>query len=152
MILTYLCPPTVKNEQTTADNLSRTLADSGVRSTPQREVIFQVLLDERDHPTAEELFNRVKTRLPSISLATVYNCLETLEQCGLVKPVNFERASTRFCPNRREHAHLMDAATGKVRDVEVPADLLEQLKAAVPAGFKLDQIEINFRGSSAATR
>jgi len=152
MILTYLCPPTVKNEQTTADNLSRTLADSGVRSTPQREVIFQVLLDERDHPTAEELFNRVKTRLPSISLATVYNCLETLEQCGLVKPVNFERASTRFCPNRREHAHLMDAATGKVRDVEVPADLLEQLKAAVPAGFKLDQIEINFRGSSTATR
>jgi Fur family peroxide stress response transcriptional regulator len=142
----------VKTEQTSADDLGRTLADSGVRSTPQREVIFQVLLDERDHPTAEELFNRVKTRLPSISLATVYNCLETLEQCGLVKPVNFERASTRFCPNRREHAHLMDAATGKVRDVEVPADLLEQLKAAIPPGFKLDQIEINFRGSSAATR
>jgi Fur family peroxide stress response transcriptional regulator len=142
----------VKTEQTSADDLGRTLADSGVRSTPQREVIFQVLLDERDHPTAEELFNRVKTRLPSISLATVYNCLETLEQCGLVKPVNFERASTRFCPNRREHAHLMDAATGKVRDVEVPADLLEQLKAAIPPGFNLDQIEINFRGSSAATR
>jgi hypothetical protein len=46
----------------------------------------------------------------------------------------------------------MDAATGKVRDVEVPADLLEQLKAAIPPGFKLDQIEINFRGSSAASR
>jgi Fur family peroxide stress response transcriptional regulator len=152
MILTYLSPPYVKTEHTTADDMTRTLAGSGVRSTPQREVIFQVLLEERDHPTAEELFNRVKTRLPSISLATVYNCLETLEQCGLVKPVNFERESTRFCPNRREHAHLMDAATGKVRDVEVPADLLERLKAAIPPGFKLDQIEINFRGSSTATR
>jgi Fur family transcriptional regulator, peroxide stress response regulator len=152
MVLTYLSPPYVKTEHTTADDPTRTLADSGVRSTPQREVIFQTLLEERDHPTAEELFNRVKTRLPSISLATVYNCLETLEQCGLVKPVNFERESTRFCPNRREHAHLLDAATGKVRDLELPVDLMDQLKAAIPPGFKLDQIEIHFRVTSAATR
>ena len=140
----------MKTVQTDTETLTRTLADSGVRCTPQREVILQVLLDERDHPTAEELFNRVKTKLPTISLATVYNCLETLEQCGLVKPVNFERESTRFCPNRREHAHLMDSATGKVRDVEVPADLMDRLKAAIPTGFKLDQVEINFRGSSAS--
>jgi len=152
MVLTYLSPPFVKTEHTTADDLTRMLADSGVRSTPQREVIFQTLLEERDHPTAEELFNRVKTRLPTISLATVYNCLETLEQCGLVKPVNFERESTRFCPNRREHAHLLDASTGKVRDVELPAELMAQLKAAIPTGFTLDQIEINFRGSSAVAR
>jgi Fur family peroxide stress response transcriptional regulator len=142
----------VKNEQPETDSPSRTLADSGVRATPQREVIFQVLMEERDHPTAEELFNRVKAKLPSISLATVYNCLETLEQCGLVKPVNFERESTRFCPNRREHAHLLDAATGKVRDVDVPADLMERLKSAIPPGFRVDQIEINFRGSSVPSR
>jgi Fur family peroxide stress response transcriptional regulator len=142
----------VKNEQPESDSLSRTLADSGMRATPQREVIFQVLMEERDHPTAEELFNRVKAKLPSISLATVYNCLETLEQCGLVKPVNFERESTRFCPNRREHAHLLDAATGKVRDVDVPADLMERLKSAIPPGFTVDQIEINFRGSSFPSR
>lgn len=138
--------------QTTPEALNRTLADSGVRSTPQREVIFQTLLEERDHPTAEELFNRVKTRLPSISLATVYNCLETLEQCGLVKPVNFERESTRFCPNRREHAHLLDATTGKVRDVELPSDLMDQLKAVIPPDLKLDQIEIHFRVSSPTGR
>ena len=141
----------MKNDDTTPDTLTRTLADSGVRATPQREVIFQVLLEERDHPTAEELFNRVKTKLPSISLATVYNCLETLEHCGLVKPVNFERESTRYCPNRREHAHFLDSATGKVRDVEVPAELMQQLKASIPAGCTIDQVEINFRGSSAPT-
>ena len=139
----------MKNDDTTPDTLTRTLADSGVRATPQREVIFQVLLEERDHPTAEELFNRVKTKLPSISLATVYNCLETLEHCGLVKPVNFERESTRYCPNRREHAHFLDASTGKVRDVELPVALMDQLRAAIPAGCKVDQIEINFLGSSA---
>lgn len=136
------------HHQTSPEALNRTLADSGVRSTPQREVIFQVLLEERDHPTAEELFNRVKGRLPSISLATVYNCLETLEQCGLVKPVNFERESTRFCPNRHEHAHFLDDTTGKVRDVDVPSELMQRLKSVIPAGCTVDQVEINFRGSS----
>jgi len=136
----------VKTEQPATGDLNRTLADSGLRATPQREVIFQVLLDERDHPTAEELFNRVKVRLPSISLATVYNCLETLAQCGLVKPVNFVRESTRYCPNRREHAHFHDDTTGKVRDVNLPSELIAQLKAAIPPGFTLDNIEINFRG------
>lgn len=127
-------------------DLNRTLADSGLRATPQREIIFQTLVEERDHPTAEELFNRVKGRVPSISLATVYNCLETLVQCNLVKPVNFERESTRYCPNRHEHAHFHDEATGRVRDVNLPTGLIEQLKAVLPSGFTLDHLEINFRG------
>lgn len=139
------------NQPATGD-LNRTLADSGLRATPQREVIFQVLVEERDHPTAEELFNRVKVRLSSISLATVYNCLETLVQCSLVKPVNFERESTRYCPNRHEHAHFHDDTTGRVRDVEISPELIAQLKAAVPPGFTLDHVEINFRGSAGSPR
>lgn len=136
----------METEQPATGDLTRTLADSGLRATPQREIVFQTLVEERDHPTAEELFNRVKTRLPSISLATVYNCLETLVQCSLVKPVNFERESTRYCPNRHEHAHFHDEATGRVRDVNVPPELFEQLKAVLPDGFTLDHLEINFRG------
>ena len=47
--------------------------------TKQRKVVYDVLLDEpRDHPTASEVFMRAKHQMPSISLATVYNCLETL--------------------------------------------------------------------------
>ena len=72
-----------------AEALAQKLADSGLRSTPQREVVYDVLLRKRDHPTADEVFARVKSGLPSISLATVYNCLETLVQCDLVRAVNF---------------------------------------------------------------
>ena len=79
----------------TTDALNQRLADSGLRSTPQREVVYRVLIGKRDHPTADEVFARVKSELPTISLATVYNCLETLVQCDMVRAVNVERGPTR---------------------------------------------------------
>src|SRR5690242_8115268 len=88
--------------------LAKRLTDSGLRSTPQREVVFKVILEKRDHPTADEIFARVKNEMPTISLATVYNCLETLVSCGLIRQVNLERAPTRYCPNLHEHVHFHD--------------------------------------------
>ncbi len=62
-----------------------TISHSGHRLTPQRREVDDVLLADRDHPTATEVFLRAKKRMPPISLATVYNCLETLVSCGLAK-------------------------------------------------------------------
>src|SRR5688572_3077490 len=120
---------------TTPDTLSQKLADSGLRSTPQREVVYDVLLKKRDHPTADEVFARVKAELPTISLATVYNCLETLVQCDLVRAVNFERGPTRYCPNLHPHAHFHDEQTGKTHDIDLPADLLTKVSSILPSGF-----------------
>lgn len=136
----------------TPDMLSQKLADSGLRSTPQREVVYEVLLKKRDHPTADEVYARVRAELPSISLATVYNCLETLVQCDLVRAVNFERGPTRYCPNLRPHAHFHDLQTGRTHDVDLPPALLEQVKSILPAGFDAASVEISFRGSAAGAR
>ncbi len=127
--------------------LSQRLADSGLRATPQRELVYEALLQRRDHPTADELFSRVKAELPGISLATVYNCLETLVQCGLVRAVNFERTSTRYCPNLTPHAHFHDDETGATLDVDLPPSLLADLKSALPPGLEASAVEITFRGS-----
>lgn len=126
----------------------RRLAESGLRSTPQREIIYQTLLSQRDHPTAEEVFNRVKIELPGTSLATVYNCLEALVSCGLVKQVTLERGPSRYCPNLKEHAHFHDLTTGRVFDVDLPSDLSAQLRNLLPSGCKVSSLEINFHGSS----
>ena len=130
------------------DTLSQKLADSGLRSTPQREVVYNVLLTKRDHPTADEVYARVRTDLPTISLATVYNCLETLVQCDLVRAVNFERGPTRYCPNLRPHAHFHDEQTGKTHDVDLPPGLLDNVKSVLPAGFDAKSVEIIFRGKA----
>jgi Fur family transcriptional regulator, peroxide stress response regulator len=130
----------------THDALCAKLAGSGLRATRQREVVYSVILGKRDHPTAEEIFSRVKARLSSISLATVYNCLETLVQCGLVRQVNFERESTRYCPNLSDHAHFHDDSTGRIHDIELPADTTSCLRRLLPRGFEAASVELSFRG------
>lgn len=128
------------------------LADSGLRATPQREVIYGSLQGKRDHPTADEVYARVKAEMPTISLATVYNCLETFVQCHLVRAVNFERGPTRYCPNLRPHAHFHDEVAGSTHDIELPAELLDQVKAVLPSGYDASSIEISFRGSAGSPR
>ncbi|ATC64853.1 transcriptional repressor [Nibricoccus aquaticus] len=134
------------------DSLAQRLADSGLRSTPQRELVYSVLLKKRDHPTADEVFARVKPELPGISLATVYNCLETLVQCDLVRAVNFERGPTRYCPNLQPHAHFHDEQTGSTHDIDLPSGLLDQLKKVLPSGYDASAIEITFRGKAKNAR
>jgi Fur family peroxide stress response transcriptional regulator len=124
--------------------LSQRLADSGLRTTPQRELVYGVLLDHRDHPTAEEVFTRAKNQLPSISLATVYNCLETLVSCHLIKQVHFERGPCRYCPNLTEHAHLHDQSDGKIIDIPLPPTLIAELIALLPKGYKVSAIDLSF--------
>ena len=129
--------------------LAQRLASSGVRPTPQREVVFKVILEKRDHPTADEIFVRVKSQMPTISLATVYNCLETLVQCGLVRQVNLERAPTRYCPNLHQHAHFHDETTGEIHDIDLPADFVGRLHEILPAGFDARSVDLTFRGRAA---
>jgi len=133
---------------TDADSLAQRLADSGLRATPQREVVYDVLLTKRDHPTADQVFTRVKEALPGISLATVYNCLETLVSCGLVRQVNLEREPTRYCPNLRPHAHFHDEKSGATHDIDLPPGLLDRVRAVLPTGYEASAIEITFRGKT----
>jgi len=118
----------------------------GLRMTDQRRAVYDAVMGKRDHPTAVEVFIRVKTRMPSISLATVYNCLETLTGCGLVKAVNHEREPSRYCPNLQEHAHLFCDGCGGVMDVPLrnrrhPQDVWE-----FPEDVVVSHHEVSFRG------
>lgn len=131
---------------TTTETLNRKLSASGLRSTRQREVVYDAILSKRDHPTADEVFARVKKEMPTISLATVYNCLDTLVQCDLIKHVNIERESTRYCPNLSEHAHFHDSSTGTIHDVQLDDAFIEHLKAILPDGFEPTSIDITLRG------
>jgi Fur family peroxide stress response transcriptional regulator len=134
------------NAVTAHETLNQKLTEEGMRSTRQREVVYDAILEQRDHPTADEVHARVRTKMAGISLATVYNCLETLVQCNLVKQVNFERESTRYCPNLNKHAHFHDDASGRIYDINLENDLINKLMQVLPEGYDAHNIEINFRG------
>ena len=125
------------------DRLTERLATSGFRFTSQRRHVYDVLLHKRDHPTAEEVFIRSKAKLPDISMATVYNCLDALVQCGLVRQVQLQRGATRFCPNMEEHCHYYCEGCGKVVDVPLPPEAPSMRQ---PKGFKVDHYDIAVHG------
>ncbi len=132
----------VRHNQSERD-LTERLSTSGFRFTPQRQHVYDVILHKRDHPTAEEVFIRTKRAMPEISHATVYNCLDALVKCGLVRQVQLERGATRFCPNMEEHCHYYCDACGEVFDVPLPKD--SHLMAG-PKGFKVDHYDIAVHG------
>ena len=123
--------------------INERLARSGFRFTPRREHVYNVLLEERDHPTAEQVFLRAKKVLPEISMATVYNCLDALVTCGLVKQVNLDRGAMRFCPNMHEHFHFCCESCGGVFDIDLTRARPE---IPVPRGFRTTHYEVSIRG------
>jgi Fur family peroxide stress response transcriptional regulator len=93
-----------------------------------------------------EVFMRVKGTVPSISLATVYNCLETLVECGVVKHVHHERESSRYCANLEEHAHLFCESCGSVTDLPLRAKRRTEDIWEMPADSVVTGRDVSFRG------
>lgn len=132
------------------EKLESALIRKGMRSTRQREQVFAVIFESDDHPAADVVYSRVKENMPSISLATVYNCLETLAECELIRQVNFEREPSRYCYTKdhcMHHAHFHCRNTGKVIDVDLPDSFIESLSQYLPQGFQIDKIDLTLSGS-----
>jgi Fur family peroxide stress response transcriptional regulator len=128
------------------DDLVGRLSARGFRFTPQREHIYHVLRQERDHPTAETVFIRAKKGMPEISMATVYNCLDALVECGLVRLVNRERNATRYCPNMHEHHHFYCEKCGGAFDIDILPDAPKP-SVPVPRGFRPSRYEVIIHGT-----
>ena len=118
----------------------------GPRQTEQRRAVFEALMSRADHPSAVEVFLRVKARVPSISLATVYNCLENLAATGQVRMVNHDREPSRYCANLTEHAHLFCSACGSVTDLPALQPVQPEQMWQLPEGVVISQQEVSFRG------
>jgi len=130
------------------DTFNTALREKGLRPTKQRACVYGVILDKRDHPTADDIYDRVKRHLPGTSFATVYNCLETLVGCDLVRQVNMDRSPTRYCPNLTPHAHFRCTQSGKIYDVEIDNDTLSLMQALVPKGFEAENLDLSFSGTA----
>lgn len=126
---------------------STSLPDLGeIRMTKQRRVVYGVLTEELDHPTASEVFIRSKERMPGISLATVYNCLEALTQAGIVRQVNVDRDASRFCPNLVPHAHFFCSECNHVFDINLKRTANAVSPWSLPEGSQVDDVEVSMKG------
>ncbi len=89
------------------------------RMTRQRRIILEELRKLRTHPTADEVYDIVRKRVPRISLGTVYRNLEVLSQWGLARKMDLGGTPRRFDGSMEEHYHVRCVGCGEVKDVPV---------------------------------
>jgi Fe2+ or Zn2+ uptake regulation protein len=128
---------------------------AGLKLTPQRMAIVRELAADDTHPTAQELFERLRPGLPTMSFATVYNTLDALSAAGLCAALALSPGSGRFDPNMAPHHHVVCDSCGSVRDVppagpatgeHADPSVVARALAQTAPGFELRSIERIFRG------
>src|SRR5580693_5661304 len=98
--------------------IKESLANSGLRSTPQRYAVMAFLMEQAGHPTAAEIFEAVNRLDPRSSRATIYNNLRDLVQAGLVREVAVEGRAARFDAKAEQHHHFICDHCGNVEDLD----------------------------------
>ncbi|MHB9134156.1 MAG: Fur family transcriptional regulator [Armatimonadota bacterium] len=125
--------------------LKRRLRESGQRFTLQREAIYAALCEATEHPTAEDLFLSVRQKTPGVSLATVYNTLETLVTCGLARKLAGDGAA-RYDANCLPHGHTRCKRCGTIADLP-PAEIADMLQGfSVPESFRPEAVALEIEG------
>ena len=111
--------------------------DKITRMTNQRQVILEELGKVTTHPTADELYEMVRKRLPKISLGTVYRNLEILSERGMIQKIEVGGSQKRFDANTENHYHVRCVECGSVDDVPLrPIPGLEDIFSGV-SGYRL---------------
>lgn len=90
-----------------------------LRMTRQRKVILEELRRINNHPSADELYERVRTQLPRISLGTVYRNLEILTELGEIQTLELSGSQKRFDGNPKKHYHIRCVQCGRVDDAPI---------------------------------
>lgn len=118
----------------------------GPRLTPQRKAVLEVIRESEDHPTAGEIFEAARRRLPTISYATVYNSLRYLKEAGLVREINFGDGASRYDRETERHDHAICTNCGKLVDFSLPATAELMRAAARRSRFKPESVYLTLRG------
>lgn len=119
----------------------------GIRLTPQRLAIAEVVVNSADHPTVRNIFDRVQAFFPYVTIATVYSTLATLEQAGVVRELPFQRQS-RYDANLAPHANLVCVGCGNVVDADVGQETVAELEHIVSSDsdFEVSSQRVDFYG------
>ena len=124
----------------------------GLSLTVQRRTVFEELSGRRDHPTADQVYDAVHGRLPSLSRTTVYRVLETLVETGFARKVHHPDAVVRFDPATGRHHHLVCESCGRLVDLDDSVVPRVPIPDAKGIGFRIRDYSVSFSGLCASCR
>lgn len=117
------------------------------RYSKKRQAILDCLKSTTEHPSAEWVYERLKTAYPNLSLATVYRNLAQLKEAGLIRSMGTVLGEERFDARIAPHSHAVCTVCGKIVDVEdvsLPAQTVEAVQTAT--GFSVETSDLQFTG------
>ena len=128
--------------------LTEAFRATGLKVTPQRQLLFRLMHGNTMHPTAEALYSEASAQMPGISLRTGYQTLTELASMGELRLIDVGAGAVRFDPNVDEHHHVICHGCGNVRDVYVAGSQALHIEGL--DGFSVDSTSILFHGSCAS--
>ncbi len=131
----------------TQQELVDRLRTRSVRVTPQRLAIAEAVLNSSDHPTVQQIYERVSDNFPSMTLATIYSTLGVLERSGLIQELPFERMS-RYEPNMDPHVNLVCIGCETVMDADAGQEAVVRLRNRIlnESDFEVAWQRVDFYG------
>ena len=113
------------------NEIAQILREKGLKVTPQRIAVYNMLMNTYEHPNAEMIYKTLEPTNPTMSLATVYKTLDFFKQLGLVQELNVGEPSSRYDAVVQCHPHTVCKVCGKVEDLHME-QLTEVAKKLVP--------------------
>lgn len=132
--------------QAELDRFREACRDQGVKATHQRLEIFREVARSDDHPDAEAVYRGVKSRVPTVSLDTVYRTLKMLTDLGFISTLGHRQESLRFDANLQPHHHHICVKCGRVQDLTQSLLDEENVKRVVRTFGTLQTAHIEVRG------
>jgi Fe2+ or Zn2+ uptake regulation protein len=120
------------------------LKEHGINPSAQRVAVAQYVLHTDEHPSADEVWTRVREHFPQLSRATVYNTLNLFVEKGLLRQFVLTEGRVVFDPKTKDHHHFIDVDSGKIHDV--PWDAVQVSNVAKLDGFEVREYQVVMRG------
>jgi len=125
------------------------LASKKLKITHQRIVVYQALILSKNHPTAEQIYDFIKSKNPSITLATVYKTLETFTENHLINKVSSPQGAMRYDARIDNHNHIYISNTNEILDYddeELKVILLNYLKKKMFSNLNITDFKLQIKG------
>lgn len=107
------------------------------RGSKQRDTILRVVINSRNHPRADWVYDQVRQEIPHISMGTVYRNLNSLAESGEIRQLDIADGTSRFDGNTDDHYHFRCEECGHIFDLDEPVDRSISEKVAEDTGFKV---------------
>ena len=120
--------------------------ENGLAVTHQRQVLFEVMQTMHGHPSPEEVYARVKKKIPAISLATVYKNIHLFIESGLFSKVSMHHGSLRVEMNDEAHHHMVCSRCKAITDIGEQELGLVSKKNKLPGGFLVERYAVDVIG------